>query len=352
MAFKMYSSPMKSLFGLGKDNKEARQINRDNRREYRADKKDYRQEKRANNRQYREDMRAYEKDLAGNTSKRNFLTGDPGLTKSEGDYFRDNKADYSDFSNNPDNPQLGNKDFKRGKDRRDIIREDYLRDYAMDNIPVRGNISNKPTRPEKEKLDYDWKLGVGKNSTAYNASNPAFKMKGSAFKLRNVATKSALKTTGEQEFPEGELSAGKRGKAIKRHDQAYKRGHTEHSGSELKNTVFSDEKWNSPLEQKRKITKESKKLAKDFKKEVIKDSKEKKKSNIAVIREAKAMGYPGARADIKDERKRHRDTKKKVRGDYRDAKKLYKSGGNPPTKMEDYHTMPDGTKMKGSKHKN
>ena len=88
-------------------------------------------------------------------------------------------------------------------------------------------------------------------------------------------------------------------------------------------------KVKTPLEQKRKITKEGKKLAKDFKKEVIKDSKEKKKSNIAVIREAKAMGYEGARADIKDERKRHRDTKKKVRKGYRDAKKLYKSGGNP-----------------------
>jgi len=172
-AFQQTESPMKSLFGLGSDNKEARQINRDNRQEYRADKKEYRQEKRANNKQHREDMRAYEKDLAGNTSKGNFLTGDPGLTKGEGDYFRDNKADYAD-----EFTQLANKDFKKGKDRRDIVREDYADDFMMNNLPVKGNISNKPTRPEKEKLNYDWKLGMGKNSTAHNNSNPAFKMKG------------------------------------------------------------------------------------------------------------------------------------------------------------------------------
>ena len=45
------STPMKSLFGLGKDNKEARQFNRearrtdrDNRQQYRADKKEYRKQ--------------------------------------------------------------------------------------------------------------------------------------------------------------------------------------------------------------------------------------------------------------------------------------------------------------------
>tara|TARA_R110000772_G_scaffold189567_1_gene300538 strand:- start:385 stop:1086 length:702 start_codon:yes stop_codon:yes gene_type:complete len=92
----------------------------------------------------------------------------------------------------------------------------------------------------------------------------------------------------------------------------------------------SSNKMKSPMEQKRKITKEGKKLAKDYKKKVIKDSKDLKKSNIAVVRKVeKEMGYEGAKADIKDERKRHRDTKKKVRKSYRDAKKLYKSGGNP-----------------------
>ena len=58
----------------------------------------------------------------------------------------------------------------------------------------------------------------------------AFKMKGSPIKLGNIATKSALKTTGVQEFPEGELSPEERGKAIKRHDNAYKKGHTDHTG--------------------------------------------------------------------------------------------------------------------------
>jgi len=235
----------------------------------------------------------------------------------------------------------------------------------------------------------------------------AFKMKGSAFKLGNVATKSALKmkspleqktvkvdnTTYENPYTAyqtknipkkstkgapvagGEVYSsisgiqvsgkGASNNARKRTDKFMK---GEAQGSQGANTVSSDKnkdglpdnfestvsekiknnskktktradkikayqksqlKVKSPLEQKRKITKEGKKLAKDFKKEVIKDSKEKKKSNIAVIREAKAMGYEGARADIKDERKRHRDTKKKVREGYRDAKKLYKSGGNP-----------------------
>ena len=51
-----------------------------------------------------------------------------------------------------------------------------------------------------------------------------FKMKGASL------YKSPAKTTGTQEFPEGELSPEQRGKAIKRHNSAYPKGHTDHSG--------------------------------------------------------------------------------------------------------------------------
>jgi len=150
-AFQQTESPMKSLFGLGSDNKEARQTNREarqtdraNRQEYRADKKDWRQEKRANNKQHREDMKAYEKDLADNTTTGSIFDGGNSLSQNERKYFRDNKADYAD-----EFTQLGNMDFKKGKDRRDIVREDYADDFMMNNLPVKGNISNKPSRPEK-----------------------------------------------------------------------------------------------------------------------------------------------------------------------------------------------------------
>ena len=88
----------------------------------------------------------------------------------------------------------------------------------------------------------------------------AFKMKGSSYKMGGAKTKdtmaymkspleaaSALKTTGVQEFPEDlGLSPGERGKAIKRHDAAYKRGHTEHTGQPQDEK--SPNEMKSPLE--------------------------------------------------------------------------------------------------------
>ena len=56
-----------------------------------------------------------------------------------------------------------------------------------------------------------------------------FKMKGNPMQ-RNFGIPSPAKTTGVQEFPEGELSPEQRGKAIKRHDTAYPKGHIDHSG--------------------------------------------------------------------------------------------------------------------------
>ena len=76
-----------------------------------------------------------------------------------------------------------------------------------------------------------------------------FKMRGSAFKINSVATKSALKTTGTQEFPEGELSPEQRGKAIKRHNAAYPKGHTDHSG-QPQDTKESPVTMKSPVKQK------------------------------------------------------------------------------------------------------
>jgi len=150
------STPMKSLFGLGKDNKEARQFNRearrtdrDNRQQYRADKKEYRKDKRANNKQYREDMRNYKEELGSNTSKNSLVN--KSLSGAERRYFLDNKADYAD-----EFTQLGNMNDEKGIGRRNTVREDYARDYAMDNMPVKGSISNKPSRPkrtERQKLN-------------------------------------------------------------------------------------------------------------------------------------------------------------------------------------------------------
>ena len=140
----------------------------------------------------------------------------------------------------------------------------------------------------------------------------AFKMKGNPYKVgghKTKATMAYMKSPLEQAKPDYPDIDGD--------------GNT----TESMKQAAADKK--SPMEQKRKITKEGKKLAKDYKKKVIKDSKETKKSNIAVLKKAKGMGYEGAKADIKDERKRHRDTKKEVRGAYRDAKKLYKSGESP-----------------------
>ena len=57
-----------------------------------------------------------------------------------------------------------------------------------------------------------------------NMGYTPFKMKGASL------YKSPAKTTGTQEFPEGELSPEQRGKAIKRHNSAYPKGHTDHSG--------------------------------------------------------------------------------------------------------------------------
>ena len=88
----------------------------------------------------------------------------------------------------------------------------------------------------------------------------AFKMKGSSYKMGGAKTKdtmaymkspleaaSALKTTGVQEFPEDlGLSPGERGKAIKRHDKAYKRGHAEHTGQPQDEK--SPNEMKSPLE--------------------------------------------------------------------------------------------------------
>ena len=45
---------------------------------------------------------------------------------------------------------------EKGIGRRNTVREDYARDYAMDNMPVKGSISNKPSRPkrtERQKLN-------------------------------------------------------------------------------------------------------------------------------------------------------------------------------------------------------
>ena len=74
---------------------------------------------------------------------------------------------------------------------------------------------------------------------------------------------SALKTTGVQEFPKDlGLSPGERGKAIKRHDEAYKRGHTEHTGQP------QDEK--SPIEQEEDDKLDDKYLSSNLSTEVAK----------------------------------------------------------------------------------
>ena len=59
----------------------------------------------------------------------------------------------------------------------------------------------------------------------------AFKMRSGNGPLKfKTMGSSPIKTTGVEEFPEGELSPKERGKAIKRHDAAYPKGHTEHKG--------------------------------------------------------------------------------------------------------------------------
>ena len=59
----------------------------------------------------------------------------------------------------------------------------------------------------------------------------AFKMRSGNGPLKfKTMGSSPIKTTGVEEFPEGELSPKERGKAIKRHDTAYPKGHTEHEG--------------------------------------------------------------------------------------------------------------------------
>jgi len=145
------ASPMKSLFGLGKDNREARQFNREarkidreNRRQYRADKKAWRKDKRDANKQYRQDMRDYKASAPFSKGK--------NLSQAERRYFMENQDMYSDWAGGPHgtgDPHLKNPNTKEGRKRRNEIREAFANEYALENMPVKRNVGLKPIKPEK-----------------------------------------------------------------------------------------------------------------------------------------------------------------------------------------------------------
>lgn len=171
-------SPMKSFLGLGADNREVRQANRADRRQYREDLRDYRQAKRDENRRYRQEMKEYNKELKKLAGTRR------ELGEGAAEYFRRNRADYSDDPLfNPavrrgradiGEARLGNPNMRSGRKRRNIIREDFIRDYELENKPVKRSVGMKPIKPERRKLDYNYQFPIGRYRTAYNIGNPDF----------------------------------------------------------------------------------------------------------------------------------------------------------------------------------
>tara|TARA_R100000988_G_scaffold102981_1_gene80233 strand:- start:1132 stop:1785 length:654 start_codon:yes stop_codon:yes gene_type:complete len=173
------TSPMKSFLGLGADNREARRANRADRKQYREDLRDYRKAKREENRLYRQEMKDYNKELKELAGTRR------EIGRGAADYFRKNREDYRDDPLfNPAERAgfegqgkaiLGNPDMKKGRERRNIVREDFIRDYELENRPVRRRTDiTEPTRPERRKLDYNYQFPIGRYRTAYNPGNPDF----------------------------------------------------------------------------------------------------------------------------------------------------------------------------------
>ena len=171
-------SPMKSFLGLGADNREVRRANREDRRQYREDLRDYRQAKRDENRRYRQEMKEYNKELKKLAGTRR------ELGEGAAEYFRRNRADYSDDPLfNPavrrgradiGEARLGNPNMRSGRERRNIVREDFIRDYELENKPVKRSVGMRPIKPERRKLDYNYQFPIGRYRTAYNIGNPDF----------------------------------------------------------------------------------------------------------------------------------------------------------------------------------
>ena len=179
-------SPMKSFLGLGADNREVRRANREDRRQYREDLRDYRQAKRDENRRYRQEMKEYNKELKKLAGTRR------ELGKGAAEYFRRNRADYSDDPLfNPavrrgragensisgeffGEAVLGNPNMRSGRERRNIVREDFIRDYELENKPVKRSVGMRPIKPERRKLDYNYQFPIGRYRTACNIGNPDF----------------------------------------------------------------------------------------------------------------------------------------------------------------------------------
>ena len=158
-------SPAKSLFGLGEDNKAVkarnkvtRQENKEDRKEWRGKKKEVKKENIAAKKEYKKEKKVYKKDLKSKTSKGKHLS------QAERRYFEENKADYSDEmskTGSTNTTKLANSKSKKGKKRRKTIREDFKRDHARANAPVKPSkklMRGKPEKKKREKLNTSIKV--------------------------------------------------------------------------------------------------------------------------------------------------------------------------------------------------